>query len=442
MDSPNNTDTNTLDRDNWSNYLLVKDEKGNLGYLKGNKDNTSMGMDRSSDLISGGKQAPQDASFMSVQNLTKSSQDKSELIFHPDDKQELDSFAQNMPTDDSKKYSIEKIVSRIIEKQNLDFDDKNKKIFTNILYNFFRSRKSAVIVRDLLNNSVLSKNKKLAPELIDTILSVVKSIKSKIDDSGGLVVNQAEIQVQTEVKKLEEDVNKEETNMSAQDEISQMLKMPGEDKKEEDKPAEKPQEKIEIKSEPVKEEVKVEIPKVEDKKPSEGFSIPSDGKVTKKEQPKITVTKTEDDKPDSSLPKVSRPGTIVTPKKAMADVVKPVKEEVQPEPAMRNPLTGPVQELQSYDLVGFRRLGETAEERTQKILDKINLLEQESYTKKAQGIAAWRNSPTYKMYLQMGADSMTDGKNVEDYINSNQGKEILTINEFSAISDLNKQLRF
>jgi len=439
MDFPNNTASNTLDRDNWSNYLLVKDEKGNLGYLKGNKNSANINQGGLSDLLSGGQSAPQDDSFVSIQDISKSSQDKSELVFHPDDKQELESFAQNMPTDDSKKYSVEKIVSRIIEKENLDFDDKNRKIFTNILYNFFRSRKSAVIVRDLLSNNVLVNNKKLASDIIDTILSVIKGIKTKIDNAGGLVVNQSEISVRPEVKELEKDINKADSQMSAQDEISQMLKAPNQVAVLEEKP------KVELKFEEPKEEIKVEISKSEDKKPSVGFSIPDDSKPIKKEEPKveIKVEEEKDEVPDSYLPKVSRPGVMPAPKKAMTDVVKPMKkEETSSEPAMKSPLTGPVQELQSYNLLGFRRLGETAEERTRKILEKINLLEQDSYTKKAQGIAAWRNSETYKLYLQMGADSMASGKNVEDYINSNQGKEILTISEFSAISDLNKQLRF
>ena len=37
-------------------------------------------------------------------------------------------------------------------------------------------------------------------------------------------------------------------------------------------------------------------------------------------------------------------------------------------------------------------------------------------TKKAQGIAAWRDSAAYKLYLQLGAESMTAGKEVADFI--------------------------
>jgi len=227
MDFANNTTVNILDNDNWSSSLLVKDEKGNLTYLKNKAPQIKLGPESQIDVVSEGDLAPRDASFISLPNIYGSSSDKAELVFHPHDKQELDFFAKNVPLDDSKKYSIEKIVARIIAKQELDFDEKNAKLFTNILYNFFRSRKSAAIVRELLSKNVSLKNKPLAGENLDTILSVIKVIKNKIDLAGGLVVNQAELALKQETSvKLEIPTIKiEETNnnqKSAQDEIKDM----------------------------------------------------------------------------------------------------------------------------------------------------------------------------------------------------------------------------
>ncbi|MDP2812080.1 MAG: hypothetical protein Q8O32_00085, partial [bacterium] len=112
--------------------------------------------------------------------------------------------------------------------------------------------------------------------------------------------------------------------------------------------------------------------------------------------------------------------------------------------ASRASLTGPIQELQTMNLVAFRRLGRTAQERANKILDKISLLEQDSFTKQAQGIQAWRNSDLYRLYLQLGADSMVQGKQIGELLSAYQteGKEALEIDEFTAISDLNKKIRF
>ena len=92
----------------------------------------------------------------------------------------------------------------------------------------------------------------------------------------------------------------------------------------------------------------------------------------------------------------------------------------------------------------FRRLGNSPSEQSEKLLKKINILEKDSVTKKAQGIEGWRRSPTYQLYLNLGEDSLSSGKNVESIIRDKLAKheDTLTIEEFSAISDLNKQLRF
>jgi hypothetical protein len=490
MDSSNTKVSNILDTNNWSDALLIKDEKGNLGPLKVSKKTEDTKISSKIDHVSEGNLAPKDDNFAPVQNISGNSQEKAELVFHPDDKEELDFFAKNIPQDDSKKYSIEKIAVRIIQKQKLDLDDKNKKIFTNILYNFFRNRKSATISRDLLTNSVLVKNKKLLPDIIDSILSVIKGIKNKIDLAGGLVVNQIELKAQQDALFIKEKAKEktaklakgislaqnppiktieipeaEDKSLSAQDEIKAALgglPVPNEKPKLEEQLPKEPEPKPIKKEEPKKpkskpiSKIEKPKPKVEEKQPTKGFAMPSiDEDVSKKPEPlKKEELKIKELKPElevkkeieTSLPKVSRPNMGQVSKKSISDVSTPIKEEqsqAAPLPP-KNMLTGPVQELQSFDLVGFRRLGNEVDERTQKILDKINLLQQESYTKKAQGIAAWRDSPVYKLYLQIGAESMMAGKEVVDFISENESKnkETLSIEEFSTISDLNKQLRF
>jgi len=447
MDFSNNKVINILDTDAWSDALLIKDEAGNLGRLKSAPKEDIPKIFSKIDHVSEGNLAPQDDNFMIPQNIMGHAQDKAEFVFHPDDKAELDFFAKNMPTDDSKKYSIEKIVDRIIAKQELNLDDKNKKIFSNILYNFFRNRKSTIITRELLTNNVLIKNKKLASDIIDTILSIIKSIKNKIDFEGGLVVNQVELKIKQDTPSIKESQDK---ILSAQDEIKEALggliapKLAPIAIK--SKLVEEPIIKVKF-LEPIKPAIA---------KPAAGFAIPAiNNDISKKEA--IPVENYKDQtlvkdvikdelKITTALPKVLRSGINQTPKKSISDVVTPVKEvskSVEPLTA-KSILTGAIQELQSIDLVGFRRLGNTANESIQKILDKINLLEQESYTKKAQGILAWRNSEIYQLYLKVGVESMVAGKEVADFIAeaTNKDQNTFTVDEFSAISDLNKQLRF
>jgi 6-phosphogluconate dehydrogenase (decarboxylating) len=96
------------------------------------------------------------------------------------------------------------------------------------------------------------------------------------------------------------------------------------------------------------------------------------------------------------------------------------------------------------DLVNFRRLGKEAEEITKKIEEKINFLEDESYAKRMEGIRAWRNSPVNKLYLDIGRESIEKNKKIEDISAQMKdlGKGYLTIDEFNAIMNLNKRLRY
>jgi len=107
-------------------------------------------------------------------------------------------------------------------------------------------------------------------------------------------------------------------------------------------------------------------------------------------------------------------------------------------------LAGPTEELASLTLQTFRRLGSEAVSQASKISQKVDLLGEQSLIKKAQGIQAWRHSPLYKIYLAIGQASMEHGLSVQKVINQylSQGREIMTLEEFEAISDLNKQFRF
>lgn len=105
---------------------------------------------------------------------------------------------------------------------------------------------------------------------------------------------------------------------------------------------------------------------------------------------------------------------------------------------------GPVEELKYFNLAGFRRLSKNPKEAAAKIKQKISLLEEESYAKKLEGIKAWRNNPVNRLYLEIGNNSISKSKPINDIIEERiaQGAECLTANEFEAIMDLNKELRF
>ncbi|MDP3900390.1 MAG: hypothetical protein Q8Q23_04905 [bacterium] len=151
----------------------------------------------------------------------------------------------------------------------------------------------------------------------------------------------------------------------------------------------------------------------------------------------------------------SQPAPAVQPPKPQKLAREPVRisrQEVEPNDKQRmsdiikqkpSRLQGPIEELANLDLNKFTRLGESPEIIVNKIKQKIDLLEEESMTKRQQGINAWRTSPVYKMYLALGQESLVSHKPMDAIISEKaQAKQnILTYEQFNSILDLNRQLQ-
>lgn len=107
-------------------------------------------------------------------------------------------------------------------------------------------------------------------------------------------------------------------------------------------------------------------------------------------------------------------------------------------------LTGPIDELREMSILNFRRLSENPREAVLKIKKKIGFLEEESYTKRFEGIKAWRQSPVNRLYLEIGQDSIINKMSVDAIIEKRrqERKPVLSFEEFKAVMDLNKDLRY
>jgi hypothetical protein len=109
-----------------------------------------------------------------------------------------------------------------------------------------------------------------------------------------------------------------------------------------------------------------------------------------------------------------------------------------------NKLVGPVEELKAMSIQDFRMLGESTEERTTRLKEKIRLLEKESFQKRSEGIKALRQSPLMQEYLSVGGDSMEQNLTIGQVVGQRKslGKSTMTAEEFDIISEFNSQLRF
>ena len=161
-----------------------------------------------------------------------------------------------------------------------------------------------------------------------------------------------------------------------------------------------------------------------------------------------TATPLQSPRPLSPLPqvesgritKMQRP-TIVSDRPALITEVK--RQPRRPAWDAGKPM-GRIDELAAMDLDTWRMLDSDPRIAAGKILGKIQSLEQESFTRKSQGIAAWRGSDVYRQYMMLGERSLETRRDVADIIRElrSKGADTLSIDEFEAISDLNRMLRF
>lgn len=107
-------------------------------------------------------------------------------------------------------------------------------------------------------------------------------------------------------------------------------------------------------------------------------------------------------------------------------------------------LLSPVDELKELKLADFRRLGRDAGEIVFKLRAKVDLLAEESFAKKMDGIKALKQSEPWRLYFLISGRALESGMPVEEVIGEWEKKKesTLTNEEFRAIMEMNKGLRF
>jgi len=97
----------------------------------------------------------------------------------------------------------------------------------------------------------------------------------------------------------------------------------------------------------------------------------------------------------------------------------------------------PVDEMRSLRIEDFRRLSSNPKIAIEKIMTKIEVLQQDSFVKQAQGIKALKESQLYKEYADIMNTSLLEGRPFQSVI---EEKNVLTLEEFQALMELNKKL--
>jgi len=107
-------------------------------------------------------------------------------------------------------------------------------------------------------------------------------------------------------------------------------------------------------------------------------------------------------------------------------------------------LMGPVDELRYMNFIDFRRLDMDPMRAAAKIKSKIDVLEEDSFSRRLEGLSAWRESKIYLEYIDIGRKALGQNKSIEEVITDKKkvNQKTLSKVEFDAILNLNKELRF
>lgn len=119
---------------------------------------------------------------------------------------------------------------------------------------------------------------------------------------------------------------------------------------------------------------------------------------------------------------------------------KPKMHDIRPVPPR---LVGPIEELQQLTLADFRKIAKTPTEAAARIVEKLALLERDSYTKRAEGVKALRGGPLMATYAEVLGAALMAKRKVEDELKDRLAKDrgALTWEEFQALQNLNTQIR-
>jgi len=386
------------------------------------------------------------ASADKVKTLNLKKEEEKDIFFLDKDEIEVKEMAGDIPLKKEYNGDIEKKIEEVVKEVKISFSSEElKKRFKQILVTFLTGVRNRVNTKETIMKEIVNGGLALSDVWADKIINLVNSKKESLGKFG----KGEEEKEKVNVRGTDDGTNFVFSNdaiLPTKEEVDDFFKNNGS--------ASSPQaglstSKDKIGARDVDYSLKKYLKEGKVKLPKE---LKNKEHITKnKEQrTKNNVLKTEKIvnnkekkifKKDSVLGKIKEvPKT--EPKIEIRQNISTGKQKMED---IKIPKTmGPIEELLYLDLVAFRRMDTDPSKRTNKIKAKIELLKREGIDKMIEGISAWRMSPVNKIYLQIGKESIEEGRPINKTINARKEKDLnyLDIEEFEAVMDLNRKLRF
>ncbi len=361
---------------------------------------------------------------------------------------------------------LEDIIKAIEKQAKLKISERYEKRFEDIIFNWFRDIRDDSETLDILTRSNKIGGLGLKYSEGQNLLKILKNIEASYANQGVKIrdlisqelekekkvfkekeAKEEEIDVAAKVKRPEET----ETKITGADiTIDQLLKDKGMKFAELSK-------KEAIKKELMEEEKKAQeltasplIKKIEDE---EEF-LESREEIT---PPPPALTTKEEKEPEKKIETkpVPKPEPVSQPVMPPVTSAPSAPQTEEKQPFFKKPfsearpkiedvkfaakLYGPIDELAAFKIEDLRRLSKDPKSAIDKIKDKLDLLEEESIVKRTEGIKALKSSPLYKTYADIMNRAIKQGKSFDQILKENP---IITLEEFRAIMELNKSLKY
>lgn len=330
--------------------------------------------------------------------------------FHPEDEEEIENHQKNLSTFElSDTLGVDEVINKIISKYNLAFDDDIlKKRFYSIAGSRLKEIRTESDTLDLLTRSAKIGGLEYPADQAESIISDLREEIPRLLTLKTKEETPPNIPIPTPKEALAASLKEENIFTPVIEEEPKLTQATAESQKtgEEILPVN------EVSLKPAKTQAQALFEKALSKLREE------------------TALKNEREREAPPI-KIQRP-EVSSQKPRLEDIKGKAK------------ISGPVEELRMLTLNDFRRSGNDRVSAVRKVYDKISLLKEDTFSRFAAGIKAWRESEVYLLYLEMGRQSLEKAKTIREVVEERTalGQPCLTEKEFSDLADLNKELRF
>ena len=106
-------------------------------------------------------------------------------------------------------------------------------------------------------------------------------------------------------------------------------------------------------------------------------------------------------------------------------------------------MTGPLEEIEQLNLRDLRRFAQNHQGFSDRTMERIKILENESFEKRMMGVAAWRKSMLYQQYLNVIQNSLERNISIPEMIGeiSEAESQNMSLREWQTVNRLNRELR-